>query len=330
MSRILTSDKAARADKLEPMAAKVAESAARLPQIQDGTPEQARLMRAERGNPFAPEPCELQSVQDIGIPVSRGEVPARCYTPVGYQADRAGCLVFFHGGGYVLSSVEDYDTVTQRLAHHSGCKVISIDYELAPDNKIKSIHRDGFEVYQWLREHSAEMDIAVERIAVGGDSAGGNLTVAVTQACKRNHYPSPAFQVLIYPSIDPTMSFPSVEEFASGYFLTKAGMAWFRSHYLESPEQANDPELLYLHQDLGDLPPALVITAGFDPLRDEGQAYVDRLRSHGVSVEHVCYTDMIHAFVSFAGGIEAGEHALQLIGSTLNKAVCLQQSSVAS
>lgn len=317
MPSILMSDRAARAEALEAVAAKVAESAARLPQIEDGTPEQARAFRAERGNPFAPAPCDLQSVYDIEIPIGRGSVSARCYEPLNYSPKQAGCLVFYHGGGFVLSSVADYDTVTQRLACHSGCKVISIDYQLAPDNKIKSIHRDGLEAYLWLRENGAELGIDPDKIAIGGDSAGGNLTIAITHACKRENLPPPKFQVLIYPSVDLTMSFPSVEEFASGYFLTRSGMSWFRSHYLDSPEQAGDPELQYLQQDLTDLPPALVITAGFDPLRDEGQAYVDRLREHGVEVEHICYTDMIHAFVSFAGGIEAGEHAIQTIGERL-------------
>ena len=322
MSQVKLSDRAERSDELETMAAKVANSAARLPQIEDGTPEQARAFRAERGNPFAPPPVDLAAISDIEIPTSRGTVPARCYQPEGYQADKDGCLVFFHGGGYVLSSVEDYDTVTQRIAAFSGCKVISIDYELAPDNKIKSIHRDGFEVYQWIRGNAVALDINAERIVVGGDSAGGNLTIAVTLACKRECYPMPQLQVLIYPSVDPTMSFPSVEEFASGYFLTKGVMSWFRSHYLEYPEQARDPDLQFLEQDLVGLPQAYVITAGFDPLRDEGQAYVDRLAAHGVSVHHDCYTDMIHAFISYAGGIEAGEHAIRRIGEVLNRTLC--------
>lgn len=322
MTRMMLSDRAARTDALEAMAAKVAGSAARLPQIEDGTPEQARAFRKERGNPFAPEPCKLVSVTDIEIPISRGFVPARCYEPEGYRSGQAGCLIFYHGGGYVLSSVDDYDTVTQRIAHFSGCKVISIDYELAPDNKIKSIHRDGFEVYQWIRENSAAIDIDANRMALGGDSAGGNLTIAVTLACKRESFPMPKLQVLIYPSVDPTMSFPSVEEFASGYFLTKGGMSWFRSHYLETPEQAFEPDLQFLQQDLAGLPPAYVITAGFDPLRDEGQAYVEKLATYGVPVEHVCYTDMIHAFISFAGGIEAGEHAIRRIGKVLHEALC--------
>ena len=315
------SEHAERAASLESMAEKVANSAARLPQIEDGTPEQVRAFRADRGNPFAPEGCDLAAIADLDIPIGRGSVRARCYTPHTEALGDAPCLVFFHGGGYVLSTVEEYDTVTQQLAFHSGCKVISVDYELAPANKIKSIHHDGFDAYCWIREHAADLGIDAQRIAVGGDSAGGNLTVAITLLCKRENYPMPAFQLLIYPSVDPAMSFPSVDEFATGYFLTKNGMSWFRDHYLESPDQANDSELNFLQQDLAGLPPAWLMTAGFDPLRDEGKAYAEALERFSVPVTHICYTDMIHAFVSFAGGIKAGAAALQRMGSVLRNAL---------
>ena len=302
------------------MAAKVALSATRLPQIEDGTPEQARAFRAERGNPFAPDAVKLAEIEDLQIPLSRGSVKVRSYLPEGLEPNNLPCLVFYHGGGYVLSDVDSYDTVTQRLALYGQCKVLSVDYELAPANKILSIYQDGFEVYRWVREHAEELNIDPQRIAIGGDSAGGNLTIAVTHACKLADYPQAAMQVLLYPSVDLTMGYPSIEEFAEGYFLTKKGMLWFRNHYLESPEQAGDSELAFLHKDLSGLPPAYVITAGFDPLRDEGQAYVDRLAEFAVPVKHECYEDMIHAFISFAGGIEAGEHALQRIGEELGSA----------
>ena len=320
MSELNISDRAEQAAALEEVAAKVASSAAKLPQIEDGTPAQARAFRAERGNPFAPQACELHSIRDLDIPTRRGAVKARCYVPT-EDCIGGGCLVFFHGGGYVLSTVDDYDTFTQRIAKHSGCTVFSIDYELAPDNKIKSIYQDGFDAYRWIVENAQQLGVDSDRVAVGGDSAGGNLTVALTLACKSQNYPMPKLQVLLYPSVDPTMSFPSVEKFAKDLFLTKGGMRWFRSHYLETPEQANDPELQFLQHDLSGLPEAFLITAGFDPLRDEAQAYCERLREHGVAVEHLCYTDQIHAFISFAGGIAAGEDALLRIGAKLKQSL---------
>lgn len=316
-----TTSRAERAESLEAIAQKVADSAARLPPIEEGSPEQIRAFRKERGNPFAPSAREMRAVEDILVPIGRGEVKVRHYIPEGAAAADAPCCIFFHGGGYVIGDVDEYDTVTRHIAANSGCHVLSVDYELAPANKIKQIHRDGFDVYRWVLENHASLGVDPERLAVSGDSAGGNLTVAVTLACKANGIAAPKFQVLIYPSVDPGMGFPSIDEFATGYFLTKAGMNWFRGHYLESPQQAADADLAFLNHDLADLPPALVITAGFDPLRDEGQAYVDRLQQSGVEVEHVCYPDQIHAFISFAGGIKAGNDALLRIGAALKRAL---------
>ena len=305
------------ASSLEEFAQKIADSAARLPQIEDGTPEQIRTWRKERGNPFAPSPRVMHKTQDLMVPLSRGQVKVRHYIPENAAMANAACCIYFHGGGFVLGDVDEYDTLTQHLAANSGCHVLSVDYELAPASKVKQIHQDGLEVYCWAREHGADLGIDPNRIALAGDSAGGNLTAAVTLACKREGVPQPRFQVLIYPSVDPAMKFHSVEEFAEGYFLTKAGMRWFREHYLESPDQALDSELRLLSQDLVDLAPAMVITAGFDPLRDEGQAYADKLKESDVRVEHICYTDQIHAFLSFAGGIRAGDDALRRIGTAL-------------
>ncbi|HBW82398.1 MAG TPA: alpha/beta hydrolase [Gammaproteobacteria bacterium] len=307
------------ASALEEFAQKVADSAARLPQIEEGTPEQIRAWRKERGNPFAPLPKVMRKTEDLFFPLSRGRVKVRHYIPENAKHDRAACCIYFHGGGFVLGDVDEYDTLTQHLAANSGCHVMSVDYELAPASKIKQIHQDGLEVYQWVREHGTELGIDPHRVALAGDSAGGNLTVAVTLACKKANIPQPRFQVLIYPSVNPAVEFQSVKEFAEGYFLTKAGMDWFRSHYLESPDQALEYELSFLRQDLAGLAPALVITAGFDPLRDEGQAYADKLKESGVRVEHVCYTDQIHAFLSFAGGIKAGDDALRRIGAALQQ-----------
>lgn len=322
----LTSSEAVRARSLDTMAKKVADSAARLQQLEDSTVEQARALREERGNPFAPRPCELASINDIEIQTRSETLTARVYVPQSDspQSDKEqpqAALVFYHGGGYVLGSVEQYDTVAQQLAFHSGCIVVSVEYRLAPDTKIMDIHEDGFDAYRWIYEHADELGIDRHRIAVGGDSAGGNLSVAVVLACKRDQFPMPAFQLLIYPSIDLPMSHASVDEFAHGYFLTRAGMNWFRSHYLETPEQADDEQLAYLKSDLTGLPSAYLVTAGFDPLRDEGKAFADRLAEFDVAVTHVCYTDMIHGFISFAGGIPTAMQSLQEMSRVLEKAL---------
>jgi acetyl esterase len=303
------------------MAQKVALGASRMRPMEDGTPDEARALRNLKGNPFAPPACELADISDVHAKISSGGLRIRVYKPKALAPGLQPCLVFFHGGGYVLSNVEQYDTVTQQLAFHSGCVVCSVDYTLAPERKLTGIHADGYEAYKWIVENASSLGIDEQRIAVGGDSAGGNLAVAVVLACKREGFAMPAYQLLIYPSVDLAMSFPSIDEFAEGYFLTKTGMQWFRDHYLETPEQALDEELKFLAKDLSGLPPAYVMTAGFDPLRDEGHAFAQRLEEFGVKVEHECYTDMIHGFISFAGGIPAGLESLQSMGNKLKVAL---------
>jgi len=311
------SEQAMSAEQLDPMAQKVANASARLPQMQDGSPEDARALRAERGNPFAPPACELESIENLEISNREGTMALRIYKAKNQQVGQRPALIYYHGGGFVLGDIDQYDTVTQQLALLSNCIVISVDYRLAPTAKIKEIHEEGFLAYEWVRNHAGELGIDENRIAVGGDSAGGNLTVGVVFACKRHQFPVPAFQLLIYPSIDLAMRHGSVTEFADGYFLTKAGMSWFRSHYLDSPEQAFAPELDFLNCDLNHFPSTWLMTAGFDPLRDEGEAFARRLQQFGISTEHVCYTDMIHGFISFAGGISAGMQALRRMGEVL-------------
>lgn len=310
---------ATRASELDSLAKKVADASARLPQIEDGTPEQARAFRRNRGNPFAPGPAEIALIEDQLIPIRSGSLRIRIYRPFGCKETPRPGFIFYHGGGFVLGDVDQYDTVVQHIAAKSGCISISVEYSLAPENKIKGIHCDGFDAYKWIRNNAAKLGIDADCIAIGGDSAGGNLCIGVEMLCKQSNFPMPKYQVLIYPSVDLPMSFPSVEEFAEGYFLTKKGMAWFRSHYLESPEQAYDPDLLFLKRDVRGLPPAFVVTAGFDPLRDEGKAFADHLSSQDVAVEHVCYGDMIHGFISFAGGIPAGMELIEGIAIRLKK-----------
>ena len=154
------------AEKINEIAKKVADSSARLPQIEDGTPEQARAFREERGNPFAPKPCELDSIEDVLIPIRSGEVLIRIYKPLGWEGGLRPGFVFYHGGGFVLGDVNQYDTITQHIAAKSKCIVISVDYKLAPENKIKSIHRDGFDAYVWVWENAKRLGIDLSLIHI--------------------------------------------------------------------------------------------------------------------------------------------------------------------
>jgi acetyl esterase len=315
----LISSVAKRADEPHPMAAKVARASARQKPLCECTAEEARAMREMLGNPFAPPSCEMESIKDHWLPSSGGELRVRRYHPKSLSADLQPALLFFHGGGHVLGTLDGYDTFAQQLARLGNCVVLSVEYRLAPETKSAGIYQDGFDVYAWLLNSGEELGIDTGRIAIGGDSAGGNISIAVMLQCKQCKITQPNYQVQIYPGIDYQMGYPSIEEFAEGYFLTKADKQWFRSQFLESEERASDPLVSSLLADLAGLPPGLVITAGFDPLRDEGEAFAKRLSDHGVEVEHVCYTDMIHAFVSFAGGIPAGMTALEKIGEQLQR-----------
>ena len=278
-------------------------------------------MRAERGNPFAPAACDGVKIKHDVIPVSAATLPVRRYYPAGYAGESLPALVYFHGGGFVLGDVAQYDTLTQQLCQRSGFIVVSVDYRLAPEVQSAQIYTDGYEAFQWLRANGAEWGIDVARLAVGGDSAGGNLSIAVCLLCKDHGVRQPEFQLLLYPATDYSMGFDSINEFAEGYFLTKAGMEWFRSHFLESSARGQDDKVSPLLADLTGLAPAFVLTAGFDPLRDEGEAFAHKLEAAGVAVEHVCYTDMIHAFISFAGGIQAGMDALEESAQALQRAL---------
>jgi acetyl esterase len=305
---------------LEAVSAKVAESSARLKQLHECSPEEARAMRAERGNPFAPVPCPTVTVLEDAIPCHDSSLSVRRYTPDGCVSGTSPALVYFHGGGYVLGDLEQYDTLCQQLAHAAGCIVVSVDYTLAPEAKSQQIFDEAFTAYRWLKQEGAAWGIDTARLAVGGDSAGGNLATAVCLMCKELDVTQPSFQMLWYPVTDYSMSFASVDEFAEGYFLTKASMQWFASHFLEAPERGADPRVSPILADVSGLPPAFVLTAGFDPLRDEGEAFAQRLVGAGVRCRHVCYTDTIHAFISFAGGIAAGQEAIAESGAELRKA----------
>ena len=315
----LISSVAQRASELHPMAAKVARASARRKPLCECTPEEARAMREALGNPFAPPTCEIQSSKDHCLPSSGGQLRIRSYRPKSVESELLPALLYFHGGGHVLGTLDGYDTIAQQLARLGDCVVLSVEYRLAPETKSAGIYQDGLDAYEWLLNNGEALGIDAGRIAIGGDSAGGNIAIAVMLQCKQQQIVQPYYQLQIYPSIDYRMGFASIEEFAEGYFLTKADKQWFRSQFLESADRASDPLVSSLLADLSDLPPALVITAGFDPLRDEGEAFAKRLSEHGVEVEHVCYTDMIHAFVSFAGGIPTGMTALEKIGTELQR-----------
>nr|WP_245572532.1 alpha/beta hydrolase [Actinokineospora enzanensis] len=232
--------------------------------------------------------------------VATREVPVgRVYVPTGV-GERAPLLVFYHGGGWVVGSVDSHDDVCRFLAWHAGVKVLSVEYRLAPEEPFPAAVDDAMAGFRYAVENAAELGIDPELIAVGGDSAGGNLAAVTAYQAKRNDSPQPVFQMLLYPAVDATTRRASRDLFTDGYFLTDADIDWFCDHYCPDVEQRGDVRISVLGaEDLSGLPAAYIATAGFDPLRDEGAAYAERLREAGVPVVYSCQRDLIHGYASF-------------------------------
>jgi acetyl esterase len=228
------------------------------------------------------------------------------------KAQTLPALVFFHGGGFVIGNLDTHDRLCRSLAKASGCAVVSVDYRLAPENKYPAAVDDAYAATQYLAEHGSEFGIDPNRIAVGGDSAGGNLATVISLLARDRGGPKLKFQLLIYPLVDFNDHSPSMLQFGQGdYFLTMEGMDWFKKSYLASEDAAREPSASPINAtDFRGLPPAMVIVAGCDPLRDQGEAYARKLQAAGVPVELKRYEGMIHIFLTLAGIIDAGKTAI--------------------
>ena len=263
---------------------------------------------------------EVGKVEDLFIAVPDHSVPVRVYTPEGPGPFPA--LVWFHGGGWVVGNVARADGVARHLSHGSGCVVISVDYRLAPDTKFPGPLEDCFAVTRWVAVNAAALNVDPARIAVGGDSAGGNLTAAVTLMARDRGGPEFAFQLLVYPVTDMDFDTQSYLDNAEGYLLTRDTMIWFWDHYLAEQQDGANPYASPLRaDDLTGLPPALVITAEYDPLRDEGEAYAEKLTACGVPTELSRYDGMVHGFFEMYGAVDRGVEALVHASKALRAAL---------
>lgn len=239
-------------------------------------------------------------VSNISIPGPAGPIPARRYVPDGTgSSTTSALLLYFHGGGFVIGDLDTHDSLCRMICRDGGIQVISVDYRLAPEHKAPAAFYDAYAAYRWALDHAAGLGAA--RIVVGGDSAGGNLAAVVAQQARDSELPLPALQLLLYPVTDWSSETRSKTLFSDGYFLTRRDMDWFGGHYLDGAEvSAEDPLVSpLLSEDLSGLPPALVVTAGFDPLRDEGNRYAKAMQDAGVVVDLRQERSMIHAFASF-------------------------------
>ena len=269
-----------------------------------------------------PEP--VAEVEDRDLPGPDGAIPVRIYTPAGNGPFPV--LVFFHGGGWVVCDLDTHDPVCRSLARAAECIVVSVGYRLAPEHKFPAAADDCYAASQWVMNNTPLINGDPERVAVGGDSAGGNLAAVVTLMARDLGGRAPIFQLLVYPATDYLPGTPSYEENADGYFLTRDDMVWFWNHYLNGEADAANPYVSPMRAaSLTGLPPALVITAEFDPLRDEGELYAARLQESGVAAALVRYDGMIHGFFSMAGVLDQGRNALELAAAHLRSAFAVER-----
>jgi acetyl esterase len=287
------------------------------PPFETVSPTEARELYLKGSVVTRPEPPELESIKPLTIPSPAGPIPARIYTPTSLRkADGlAPCLVFFHGGGWVIGDLDSHDVVCRKLADAGQLIVISVDYRLAPEHKFPAAVDDAIAATAWISGHAQQLGIDASRLMVGGDSAGGNLAAVVAISARDGNGPEIAGQVLIYPATDFAMTHPSHREPETSLLLTHSVIKWFRDHYLNSATDAHDWRASPARATtLVGLPPAYVLTAGADPLRDEGDEYAQRLKEAGVAVTYRHFPGQFHGFFTMGKLLQQANVAASEIG----------------
>ena len=285
------------------------------------SPKDARQLFRETRPASTPTPPEIGAVRNLVAQGPGGPIPLRVYRPAGVAASVAlPGLLYFHGGGWVIGDLDTHDVLCRQLTAEAGVTVVNVDYRLAPEHKFPAAADDAWAATRWTVAHASEFGVDAGRLAVGGDSAGGNLAAVVALQARDAGAPVIKLQVLVYPVTDVAAESRSYQDFSEGYMLTRESMRWFTAHYLAAAGQANDWRVSPLRASShAGLPPALVVTAGFDPLRDEGAAYAAKLQQAGVLVDYVCYGGMIHGFAGMGKLIETGNRAVSHIAATLRQ-----------
>jgi len=260
----------------------------------------------------------VAQIENRSIPGRQGSIPVRIYRPE--QAGSLPVIVFFHGGGWVLGGLDSHHAICQRIAGENRALVVSVDYRLSPENKYPAALEDAYDATCWVAEHSVELGAAPHKLILMGDSAGGNLAAAVCLLSREIAGPRIALQVLIYPALDLGGAYPSKALYADNPVLNQQSMDFYTNQYIRRPADLEEPLVSpMLAGDLSNLPPALILTAEYDPLRDEGQAYADRLREAGIEVVYACYPGMVHGFFSFGRLANQLEPAFARIKQTLQR-----------
>ena len=258
-------------------------------------------------------------VEDLTIDGPDGDLPLRAYRPAD-QDPKAPLMVFAHFGGGVVGDLETCDAFCSIIARVARCAVVSVDYRLAPEHKYPAGLEDTLAAYRWARENTARFGAPEGKVAIGGDSMGGNFSAILAQEMKRNGEPQPALQLLIYPAVDVSSETQSMATYADAYPLSRAIMDWFMGHYMGPEADPADVRLSPIKEtDLSGLAPAIVITAGFDPLVDQGECYAHRLKDAGVPVIYRCYDSLAHGFTAFTGAVPAADVACREIAGLVRE-----------
>ncbi len=297
--------------------------AAGRPPFEALTPDEARQAYMNSRKLLQPVPEEVAESRDTTAPGPHGAIPVRLYRPAGTAAtDVLPALIYYHGGGWLLGGLDSHDVVCRRFANAARCRVVSVDYRMAPEHKFPAAVDDCEAATRWAVANAGTLGIDASKVAVGGDSAGGNLAAVMAIMARDGTLPPLVFQVLIYPATDMMMTSVSSQAIREGVPLTSVTMKWFIDHYMRSKADEKDWRASPLRaNDLSGTAPALVLTAGYDPLRDEGIAYAQRLEREGVRVIHIHYSDQVHGFMSMGRMIRAADQAIDQMAAALRKAV---------
>jgi acetyl esterase len=287
------------------------------------SPQDARSTYRDRRAVLQPDPPAVGQVQRLQATGGRhGPIPMRLYRPSSPPVGALPVLVYFHGGGWTIGDLDTHDTLCRELANGAGCAIVAVDYRMGPEHRFPAAVDDAITATHWVAQQAGMLGLDVARLAVGGDSAGGNLAAVVALAARESGDLRIAFQLLIYPATDMRRGAPSHTTNGQGYLLTKETIDYFHDHYIDDVAHDLDWRASpLLHPDLSNLPPALVLTAGYDPLRDEGFEYAVRLTEAGNRASYVCFERQIHGFITMGRVLDEANVAVALCAAELRRAL---------
>jgi acetyl esterase len=291
--------------------------------LHEGTPEEARALGPALAASYGPAP-EMARVEEHSIAVAGGEIALRVLVPI--EPPR-GIFVYYHGGGWVIGSIDEYETMARKLAERTSCAIVLVEYRLAPEHRYPTAVDDSYAALEWAGEHVQEIAGREVPLIIGGDSAGGNIAAVMALRARDRGGPRIALQVLIYPVTDADFDRPSYTDPDNQLLLNRDGMIWFWDHYLPDASRRTEPDASPLHAaDLAGLPPAVVLTAEHDPLRDEGEAYAERLSEAGVAVDFKRHDGQMHAFFSLLM-LPGGERGFQQVVKAIRACIVRESKS---